>query len=1151
MRRFTCPVVAVLLLASVPAPAQPRPEPDPGEVGRLVAVLAKARAFEDNDTWAAAIRRLEEIGAPAVPALAAELERNETNGGQAAIARAMRLIGDPRAVPSLVHALARCRVRVSDYGIHVPDPELHLYMTRTSLSPRSEVHGTASFNRPVREITAALETLTGHTEGDAHFRMYDANGKWPQKQGPEHTEREMQMIRTVADRWLGWWEKNREALLDPQQLEWVRANSPPPHGAPPRGDMVLHLRTVTAEDAKPAGDVALEVWVDRLRYLGSTKADGTVELQLLKRFKRIAVIARKDGRVPTMLAWAEGESVPERRELRLPRATSLGGTVIDPAGQPVEGARVFLLAPQPLGDHAWADLLDVPAPTDAQGRWRLDGVPEELSAFALRVGHPRVVAEGFDASPKVDLAELRAGKAKLTVQPMFRVRGRVLDAGGKPVAGARVSGQGKEAWRDQYADLATDKEGRFEWDAVRPGELKVSAQSPAHGPVTVQFGVAADVADLDLRLGPGRQVRGRVVDRDGRPVPRARVVLASWAGHKMTDWSALTDADGRFAWDHAPQETMQLGVYRTGYDVAYAASQPPADKARAEELTVKLQPVLRVEGVVVDAASGKPIEKFVAMPGLMHGDPPAPFAHRNLQREFVDPRGRFTWTFSMTHDPSQRARRAEPQLLRVEAPGYLAAVSRPLEPDEGTQRIEFRLTRAPAVAGTALSPDGEPLAGADVLLATPSQMMSVSNGRHSDYDKGDKRNVATVADAAGRFELPPQDEPFVLVVLHDRGHTQVTSEQFAKASAVRVAPWGRVEGVMFIDDKPADTKGVQLWITHRLRDEPGEPRVQYGFYGNTDERGRFAFDRVPAGSYRVGSQVPLSSVMFTSSPGVPLELKPGETARVTLGGTGTRPVAGRLVAPGVDAKVDWSKTKVIVRPSARGRGGDVPPPPDAGEAKEATVSADGSFRFGAVRAGAWDLEADVTLPPTEPAGAGDTPRERVGRLSSQFEVPGGDDAKALELGALEMAVSARLAVGQQAPPFTARTVDGKPVSLADFKGKYVLLDFWATWCGPCLGETPHLKATYAAHGKDPRFAMLGLSLDPAPAAPKAYAKEHDLPWTQGFLGDWSRTDVPASYGVEGIPSIWLIGPDGRVVARDLRGERIQKAVAEALANAAG
>ena len=110
----------------------------------------------------------------------------------------------------------------------------------------------------------------------------------------------------------------------------------------------------------------------------------------------------------------------------------------------------------------------------------------------------------------------------------------------------------------------------------------------------------------------------------------------------------------------------------------------------------------------------------------------------------------------------------------------------------------------------------------------------------------------------------------------------------------------------------------------------------------------------------------------------------------------------------------------------------------------------------------------------------------------------------------------------------------------------MLLDFWAVWCGPCVVETPHLKETYEAFKDDPRFAMVGLSLDPAASAPRDYAKKNKLGWTQGFLGEWSNTDLPARYGVEGIPSIFLIGPDGKVVATGLRGGSIKSAVASAL-----
>ena len=135
-------------------------------------------------------------------------------------------------------------------------------------------------------------------------------------------------------------------------------------------------------------------------------------------------------------------------------------------------------------------------------------------------------------------------------------------------------------------------------------------------------------------------------------------------------------------------------------------------------------------------------------------------------------------------------------------------------------------------------------------------------------------------------------------------------------------------------------------------------------------------------------------------------------------------------------------------------------------------------------------------------------------------------------------------VGQTAPLFVTRTLDDQPLNLADYRGRFVLLEFWATWCSPCRGETPHLQAVYRAFGQDARFVMIGLSLDQNVAQPKRYVRKHGLKWVQGFLP--AGSDTPEAYGAQGIPAIYLIGPDGTIVADNLRGRDIFTRVGDAL-----
>ena len=136
--------------------------------------------------------------------------------------------------------------------------------------------------------------------------------------------------------------------------------------------------------------------------------------------------------------------------------------------------------------------------------------------------------------------------------------------------------------------------------------------------------------------------------------------------------------------------------------------------------------------------------------------------------------------------------------------------------------------------------------------------------------------------------------------------------------------------------------------------------------------------------------------------------------------------------------------------------------------------------------------------------------------------------------------------GAVAPAIEATTLDGKPLTLEQFKGKFVLLDFWATWCGPCIKEIPALQAVHEEFGDDERLAMVSLSVDEKIDEPRQFQSKRQLPWTQGFLGGGIHGPTLGRFGIRAIPAFVLVGPDGRIVARGMRGEAIKKAVAEAM-----
>ncbi len=138
-------------------------------------------------------------------------------------------------------------------------------------------------------------------------------------------------------------------------------------------------------------------------------------------------------------------------------------------------------------------------------------------------------------------------------------------------------------------------------------------------------------------------------------------------------------------------------------------------------------------------------------------------------------------------------------------------------------------------------------------------------------------------------------------------------------------------------------------------------------------------------------------------------------------------------------------------------------------------------------------------------------------------------------------------VGKEAPDFSLPDVNGKEVTLSSFRGKYVLVDFWASWCGPCRTENPNVVKTYNQY-KDKNFTVLGVSLD-RPGQKDKWLKaiqDDKLAWTNISDLQFWNSPVVALYGFDGIPFNVLVGPDGKVIAEGLRGSGLKNKLTEVL-----
>lgn len=999
-----------------------------------------------------------------------------------------------------------------------------------------------------------------------------------------------------------------DAWFELMDLRWLPADGETLAEAEVENEPVVV--TVVDEQGQPlaGATVSLNPHLANASATATTDAQGRAEVVSPHPGAAARSTLRVDaeGRAPVWFTRLKEVPTSEVLSVKLHPSTTIGGQVVDESGEPVAGAYGVLWAmggdfPSRQGGPTYG-MRSRRVVTDDQGRWEIAGLPDsDKVPLSIRWMDPNYIVDrwGGQYSGKPSMDELRAGEARNVLQKGVAVTGRVYDKDSKPLAGAFVA-QGRDRMgSNSPPSTTTDAEGHFTFPHTEAGPLVLTVQAKGHAPAALETQAFADASPVDFHLQPASIFRIRVVDSAGKPIQGAHVCPDTWQGYRIFEYRKYTDADGLVTWE-GPADPVDFDIFK-GVELGQARDEiihPSGPDGEPHVVTLGQPLTLTLK--VVDAATGEPVERFTVVTGIMHQlGGRAPYFMRREAKVVANDDGTWQHRFGFPYPY---------RVVRVEADGYAPATTDPIPQDAGAVERRLELTAAKPMAGTLVDATGEPIAYADVYLYLGSSGIQIKNGKAQQVH--DLTGMITDIDGRFSFPPQGEAFRIIALHDKGYADIDHDAWAASDDGRFALEPWATVRGMLRVGNEPAANERVGGWMVwgqegqpqpphHRLEtstDDQGRfvlDRVPPGVEGGV---GRYM--RLSQNSWGYDQ-----SERFTAAAGETIEVELGGHGRPIIGRLAwaddsphDAPLSnGRR---GLSTYVDHQAARELfqrLRNELMPEGFKDWTPEEyrafaeTDEGKQVqervaeahrdvygeqryhnfAIESDGSFRIENVGPGVYELSVNVAAPPVgNQCGLG----EALGQLTHKVEVPPLPDgmayfAEPLDVGELRVeAMKLAPAIGEPAPTFALPVLpiadadeqaDGDEradLDLAalptmgsdDLAGKVTLIYFGASWCGPCHAEVPHLTETFDAFGDDPRFGMMTVSLDQTPAAAIAYAEKNDSRWPQLYSAGMFESDVAKGFAVRGIPSVWLIGPDGKVVARNLRGAAILPAVRQHL-----